>query len=112
MSYIYSNGLCDEALRIMESNDSLESKLTRAFSEMDVSKYGDTSEEIWKKWRILRDRYYTVTGEIHKLRKEGEIIPAEPDELKQFGESLITLIKEWKAFNKRQIKQGILKNER
>lgn len=53
MSYVYSNGLCNEALNIMNSTDSLESRLTRAFSELGVSTYGDTSDEIWNKWKTL-----------------------------------------------------------
>ena len=109
MSYVYSNGLCDEALRIMKSKDSLESKLTRAFGEMDVSSYGDTSDEVWNKWETLKKRYYTVTSEIHKQKQEGVVIDNTPDELKQFGESLIELIGEWQKFNKSEIKQGRLK---
>jgi hypothetical protein len=106
MSYVYSNGLCDEALRIMNSKDPLDSRLTRAFGEMDVSTYGDTSDEIWNKWQILKRRYYTVTSEIHRLRQEGEVIEDTPDELKKFGEDLLELIHEWQKFNKSEIKQG------
>jgi hypothetical protein len=109
MSYVYSNGLCEEALRIMKSKDSLESKLTRAFGEMGVSHYGDTSDEIWNKWQALKKRYYIVTSEIHKLKQEGEVIDNTPDELTQFGESLIELITEWLKFNKNEIKHGRLK---
>ncbi len=106
MSYIYSNGLCDEALRIMNSNDSLESRLTRAFGEMNVANDGDTSDEIWNKWKTLKTRYYTVTSEIHRLKQEGVVIDNTPEELKQFGESLIALIGEWKEFNNNEIRQG------
>lgn len=87
MSYVYSNGLCDEALRIMNSTDSIESRLSRAFSEMGVSNYGDTSDEIWKKWKNLERRYFTVTSEIHQLKKEEVVIDNTPEEFKQFGES-------------------------
>ncbi|MBI2273552.1 MAG: hypothetical protein HYU70_07130 [Bacteroidetes bacterium] len=108
MSYVYSNGLCEEALRIMKSKDSLESRLVRSFSEMGVAKYRDTSDEIWKKWLVLKQRYYVVSGEIQKLKKEGVVIQDDPDELKKFGQDLIDLIGEWKKFNNSQIKQGKL----
>lgn len=106
MSYDYSNGLCDEALQIMKSKDSLESRLARAFSEMGVSTYGDTSDEIWNQWITLEKRYYTVSAEIYGLRQEGVTIDSDPDELKQLGETLIQLIREWKKFNNSQIKRG------
>lgn len=106
MSYVYSNGLCSEALRIMNSTDSLESRLTRAFSEMGVSTYGDTSDEIWSKWKTLQKRYYTVTSEIYKQKQEGVVIDDTPCELKQFGELLIELIGEWQEFNNSEIRQG------
>ena len=60
MSYIYSNGLCHEALRLISSDDDFESRLMRAFSEMSVSKYGDTSDEIWNEWKELEKKYHVV----------------------------------------------------
>ena len=106
MSYKYSNGICDEALKIMNSKDPLDSRLTRAFGEMNGSTYEDTSDTIWSKWQNLKGRYYKVTNEIHRLRQEGELIDNTPDELKKFGEDLLELIREWQKFNKSEIKQG------
>lgn len=106
MSYVYSNRLCNEALRIMKSKDSLDHRLTMAFAEMSVSRYGDTSDEIWNKWLILKKRFYIVSTEIHRLRQEGEIIDNTPSEMKKFGEDLIKLINEWKNFNSSEIKKG------
>ena len=108
MSYVYSNGLCHEALRLISSDDAFESRLTRAFSEMGVSKPGDTSDEIWTEWKKLQKRYHTVTGEIHKQRKEGVVILDTPAELKQFAGSLVALICDWIEFNSAQISQGKL----
>ncbi len=51
MSYVYSNGLCCEALRLISSDEKFETRLVRAFSEMGVSREGDTSTEIWKEWK-------------------------------------------------------------
>jgi len=109
MSYVYSNGLCHEALRLISSDDTFESRLTRAFSEMGVSKQGDTSDDIWKEWKELEKRYHTVTSEIYKQRKEGIDISDTPSEIKQFGESLVALICDWIEFNSSQISQGKLK---
>ena len=108
MSYVYSNGLCHEALRLISSDDAFESRLMRAFSEMGVSKQGDTSDDIWNEWKELEKKYLTVSGEIHKQRKEGVVISSTPAELKQFAESLVALICDWLEFNNSQISQGKL----
>ena len=108
MSYIYSNGLCHEALRLISSDDNFESRLVRAFSEMGVSKYGDTSDEIWNQWKELEEKYHTVSGEIHQQRKEGIVIKDIPAELKELGQSLVEIICDWMEFNSSQIGQGKL----
>jgi hypothetical protein len=112
MSYVYSSGLCREALRLISSDDAFESRLRRAFSEMGVSKQGDTSENIWREWKEIEKRYHTVTGEIHKRRKEGVVISDTPTELKKFAESLIALICDWMEFNTSQITEGKLKKSK
>ena len=111
MSYVYSNGLCHEALRLISSDDTFESRLTRAFSEMSVSKYGDTSVAIWSEWKELEKKYHTVTGEIYQQRKEGSVISETPTELKQIAESLVVVICDWLEFNSSQISQGKLKKD-
>ena len=112
MSYIYSNGLCHEALRLISSDDDYESRLVRAFSEMEVSKYGDTSDEIWNEWKELKNKFHVVYGEIHQQRKEGIVIDGTPKELKELGESLVVLICDWMEFNSSQISQGKLVSSR
>ncbi len=108
MSYQYSNGLCHEALRLISSDDNFESRLVKAFSEMGVSKYGDTSDEIWKEWKELEKKYHVVSGEIHQQRKEGVVIQGTAAELKQLGQSLVALICDWMEFNSNQIGLGKL----
>lgn len=108
MSYVYSNGLCHEALRIICSDDNFESRLVRAFSEMGVSTYGDTSDEIWKEWKELEKKYHIVSGEIYQQRKEGVVIESTTAELKYLGQSLVELICDWMEFNCRQIGLGKL----
>lgn len=108
MSYIYSNGLCHEALRLISSDDDFESRLMGAFSEMGVSKYGDTSDEIWKKWKELEKKYHVVSREIHQKRKEKIVFKDTPVELKELGQSLVALICDWMEFNNSQISKGKL----
>jgi hypothetical protein len=109
MSYVYSNGLCHAALRLMSSDDEFDSRLSRAFSEMGVSKAGDTSDEIWQEWKELQKKYHTVSGEIYKQRKEGIDTKEMKAELRKFGESLVALICDWLEFNSGQISKGKLK---
>lgn len=110
MSYVYSNGLCREALRILDSEDDFESRLSRAFSEMSVAQYGDTSDEIWEKWKKLKERYRIVTGEIYQQRQEGIDTPEMKAEYQKFAEELKALINEWEDHNKQEIAKGNLKN--
>jgi hypothetical protein len=108
MSYVYSKGLCVEALRQIGSNDDFESRLVRAFSEMGVSKQGDTSDEIWKEWKNLEKKYHKVSTEIHLRRKEGDVTVEMNSELRKIGESLIAIICDWIEFNSGQISFGKL----
>ena len=109
MSYVYSKGLCTEALRLIGSNDDFESRLVRAFSEMGVSKQGDTSDDIWKEWKELEKKYHKVSGEIHLQSKNGDVNEEMKSELRKIGESLIALICDWIEFNSVQISTGKLK---
>ncbi len=109
MSYVYSNGLCHEALRLMSSDDEFESRLVRAFSEMGVSRQGDTSDEIWKEWKELESKYHKVSGEIYQQRKKGVVSKEMTTELRSFSESLVSLICDWIEFNSGQISKGKLK---
>ena len=108
MSYIYSNGLCHEALRLISSDDDFESRLVRAFSEMGVSRYGDTSDEIWNEWKELEKKYHATSSEIYKHRKIGTVSQEMSTELKQLGQALVALICDWMEFNSSQISQGKL----
>jgi hypothetical protein len=109
MSYIYSNGLCHEALRLISSDDNFESRLVRAFSEMGVSRYGDTSDEIWNEWKELEKKYHATSGEIYQQRKIGTVSEELSTELKQLGQALVALICDWMEFNTSKISQGKLK---
>lgn len=109
MSYVYSNGLCREALRLISSDDEFEHRLMRAFSEMGVSREGDTSDDIWKEWKALEKKYHEVSGEIYRERKKGIAIEEKIGELRNLNQSLVDLICDWVEFNSSQIGKGKLK---
>ena len=109
MSYIYSNGLCFEALRRLSSDDEFGSRLGRAFSEMGVSNYGDTSDKIWKEWKELQAKCHSIRCEIYKQRKESGPSDQTLMELKNCAESLVGIIYNWIEYNVGQISKGTLR---
>jgi hypothetical protein len=90
MSLQYSLGLCYTSIIYLTSNETFENRLIMAFSEMSVSKENDTSDEIYKKWILLRDEY-------HSNDKN------DMTELKKIGENLVGIIIEWIEYNNRHI---------
>jgi hypothetical protein len=103
MGYTYSLGLCREALRLLCSGNSFESRLSRAFSEMNVAKKGDTSDEIWAEWVELNNLYNVVSTEIYKQGKEGNDIPHAPRELEEIVSAFVGLLCDWIEFNTREL---------
>jgi hypothetical protein len=109
MSYQYSNGLCHEALRRLSANEKFEFRLARAFSEMGVARYGDTSDEIWKEWKELETKYISVSSSIYQQRKGGEAMEEGLRELENCRESLVGIICDWMEHNAGQISKGKLR---
>lgn len=109
MSYVYSNGLCKEALLKLSSEDDIIKRMIGAFGEMRISKKGDTSPEIWERWEQLHKSYIAESADLYKKYREEIDISATRESLNSLSGSLVYLIYEWIEYNSSQISKGFLK---
>lgn len=93
MSYGYGLKTCREVLIHLASDDTIEDRMVKAFSEIGlINSRNDTSAALYKEIKKWKDSYLSINNSNYAVSQEGNIVSNDNEKRKQLERLSVEIV--------------------